>query len=125
MLTVLTTESNWNEFANGVDEATATGAPTAEMLMLSYNSKYNTELNYTNRPTLDITDKLYVPKTEEIDACLGYWLSEYPTKIWYVHHSGLVSGNCAGGSSYVAARPVVCLPSSATGTIGETVEIDK
>ena len=75
LLEGLTTESYWSEFANGVEGALATGTPTAEMLIKSYNEKKEVNLNYIDRPTLDRDETLYVPNKSGIDNCNAYWLA--------------------------------------------------
>ena len=68
----------WSNFTNGIVGATATGSPTAELLMNSYNTKNGTSLVYTDYPTLDdssVDFDLYVPHTKVIEECMGYWLA--------------------------------------------------
>ena len=79
LLNGLKTESYWSEFANGVSGATATGTPTFELIMKSYNEKYNTSLNVD--PTISGAfaignkDALYVPHTNSYNDVKYYWLA--------------------------------------------------
>ena len=111
----------WSNFTNGIEGALATGSPTAELLMSSYNTKNGTELVYTDAPTLDSTTEdydLYVPHTEEVCYCYGYWLASPLASTafsngWFVGYAGDVFSN-AYYETGLAARPVVSLPSSIT-----------
>ena len=137
LLTALTTQSNWSEFANGVAGATATGSPTNEQFVNSWNR--NSVVNERklevgeyyygdiNGGVLSDPTKLYIPHTETIDNCNGYWLASPNT-----NYANFVRGMYCSGYMYygdyrgdaLSIRPVVCLPSDITGTVGETVEID-
>ncbi len=102
LLTGLTTNSNWSEFANGISGATATGTPTNEMFVNSWNE--NPEVNVrqlevetlyygsTNGGSISDPTKLYVPHTERVDNCNGYWLASplagNTIDIWYMNYSG-------------------------------------
>ena len=106
----------WSNFTNGIAGATATGSPTAELLMSSYNTKNGTELAYTDYPRLDSSTTnydLYVPHTSTIDDCFGYWLSspiaDHSDSVWSVFYEGLMSAD-QYRSGHMAARPVVTLP---------------
>ena len=56
-----------------------------------------------------------------------YWLAAgYPSGtyyVWYVYYNGIVSYG-GYGSSNAGVRPVVKLPASIIGTVGETIEIN-
>lgn len=116
----LTHKTAWNDLANGIEKAQVTATPTAELLMKSYNTKHyelTEDLVYTNYPTLDTTDDLYVPHTSRIDgeACNGYWLmtefTDNDTSSWRVNFDGTIGNNDFNSQSY-GIRPVVALPSS-------------
>ena len=123
----LKNEAAWSTFTNGIVGATATGSPTSELLMSSYNIKNGTELVYTDYPKLDsgVEDyNLYVPHTEAVSDCNGYWLAsprvDFSLSVWFMGCDGLV------GDSYYAltefsARPVVSLPSSITAELVDGV----
>lgn len=55
--------TKWATFVNGITGATATGTPTIELFIESYNKKHNTSLKYTDGLTVDNTDTLYFPYT--------------------------------------------------------------
>ena len=135
LLRGLRTESYWSEFANGYEGAIATGAAKYDMFVKSYNEKYNTELN--EDPNVDKQEKLnndtlYLGESNN-DTIVGFWLStEYPgrpTSLWVFN----VKQKCFNGwvynsvkaDSYAtsAIRPIVKLPTTTLGTVGETVEI--
>ena len=137
LLDGLKTENYWQEFANGVSGAISTGAPSGELIMKSYNEKYNTNFEYTNCTGMNKEDKLYLPHTQVVgeganDArkqINGYWLTNplegdtnRPNYIWHVRYSSGISADPNNCLVY-AARPVVKLPSTVTGTVGETIEI--
>ena len=76
----LLNETVWNGFTNGISEAKSIGAPTMKLLISSYNAKNGTELILDKEITqkLDINTKgydLYVPHTEILENCEGYWLA--------------------------------------------------
>jgi len=127
LLDGLETESYWNEFANGVEGATATGTPTLEMVIASYNEKNKVNLEYESGSILDNTEELYVPYAEEVNGqCRGYWLIYFNDN--YTDVAGCIENNGYIGAPrpynpYFAVRPVVKLPSIVTGTVGETIEI--
>ena len=84
----------WSSLANGISGATVTGGPTAELLMNSYNTKKETNLDYTTYPSLDKNEKLYVPHneivTEDGENIEGYWLAspnaDYTAFVWIVRY---------------------------------------
>ena len=105
LVTALTTQSNWSEFANGVEGATATGGATNEIFVNSWNG--NPEVNgrqlevetlyygSTNGGPISDPSKLYVPRTEGVDSCNGYWLvspyAGYAGSVWHVYSNSSVS----------------------------------
>ena len=118
LLNVLKDKTKWSIFVNGITGATATGSPTAELFMESYNKKHNTNFNYLDKPTIDTTDTLYVPHSSEYNNCDGYWLAS-PHKDSSSHVWGTYYSNSSWKLSYFgyyydykAIRPVVSLPSS-------------
>ena len=106
LVTALTKTSNWSEFASGVSGATATGGATNEMFVNSWNGnpavngrqleagKYYFGSN--NGGEISDPTKLYVPHTEGVDSCNGYWLaSPYAgnaSSVWSVGYGGGVDG---------------------------------
>ena len=107
LITALTTESNWNEFANGIEGAIATGSPTNTQFVDSWNGnpavnerQLETGKGYygsmNGGPISDPT-KLYVPYAEEIDGCDGYWLAspylDNIVSVWTVGYDGCVSNS--------------------------------
>ena len=127
---MLKNTENWSEFATGKGAKSATGSPTAEMLMLSHNAKYKTTFEYTDPATLrgSLWDEyLYVPYNGAIDGCNGYWTTTIDAtsdvNIFRVGSSGTY---CASSIRYYmyGLRPVVCLQTGITGAVGDTVTID-
>ena len=123
LLAGLTHSTAWNGLANGIEGATVTGTPTAELLMKSYNQKNNLdpELNYEYAPKLDSsgTNNLYVPHTSGVEECYGYWLASsgasYSYDVWDV----LVTGQINLDNYYETdngTRPIVSLPSTTPAT---------
>ena len=114
LLTALTTESNWSEFANGVAGATAIGGATNEMFVNSWNQnpavnarQIETGKDYygtTNGGVLSDPTKLYVPYTEVIENCSGNWLaSPHPagnSYVWSVGSTSYVNGSVIGSFNY-------------------------
>ena len=91
------------------------GAATVEIIMGSYNEKYNTNLDYNNKPHLYVdndsskgVDSLYMPHPGNgaYDKCWGYWLAS--TGVWNVDCTGLVN---VASSNYTfrGVCPVVSL----------------
>ena len=114
LLNGLKNEDNWSLFINEIGNgAKAMGAPTAELLIKSYNAKNGTELVYTDYPT--ISGDLYVPYTETINKCDGYWLASPlegdTASLMNVDYVGHVRASYF--LNYTRSiRPVVSLPSS-------------
>ncbi len=130
LISGLITENYWREFAGGVEGATASGSPTADLLIDSYNKKNGTTLKYKNMPILDITDALYTPNTSVVDNCVGYWTTSIydndMSNVWHIGYNGTIyTGNSEYNNVYLAIRPIVKLPSQLTGAVGEIVEISK
>ena len=131
LLNGLNTKSYWSEFANGVEGATATGAPSLDILMKSYNEKYNTSFNTDSTVSggykIDSTDTLYMPHTSNYNGIEFYWLADpYPTaplRVWQIHY--ITSSVTNGNYNYVkvGVRPVVKLPGAVEGIIDDTIEI--
>ncbi len=111
----------WSSLANEISGATVTGSPTVELLMNSYNIKNQQELVYTDSPTLDSSTEdydLYVPYTDGISDCYGYWLASIPPTTnlnwaWNMYCNGEINytyeyyTNVRPG---LGIRPVVSLP---------------
>ena len=105
----------WNSFANGISGTTATGSPTKELLLKSYNIK--NETNYTDYTTLDNKTEdfdLYMPHETRVSFCEGFWLASTvnnePTFADFMHYYGYFTGSKF--SQHHAVRPVVSLPSN-------------
>ena len=117
LITALTTSSNWNGLANGINGASVIGSPTLELVVTSYYMKTGTILDSSNA-ILDSSIEdydLYVPYTSEIDNCVGYWgataVDGLDTWLYYLHCDGYASG-CAFDLPYHGIRPIIALPSS-------------
>ena len=106
----LTTSNYWKELANGHSNDVI-GSPTIELLINSYNTKYGTSLEYSDYQTLDTSDSLYIPHTEEIEDCYGYLLASEFTdsdNLWIISAHGVI-GVFDYNSTYYGIRPVVSL----------------
>ena len=107
----LENEATWSWLTNGIEGATVTGGPTAELLMSSYNFKYESNVKYTDYPWLEAS-YLYAPVIS--NGCMGYWLKTQYTGIgdfvWGVSNIGTVGTNDYNITS-MGVRPVVALPS--------------
>ena len=131
LLNGLKTTSYWSEFANGYEGAEAQGAPEFDIIMKSYNEKHNasmkTDPTISGSFTIDKTDTLYVSHDSSYNGVNVYWLAApYPSNsinVWIVNYGGGVSDRSSYNYSAAGVRPVVSLPSSITGTVGETIEI--
>ena len=119
LLSGLTTKNNWREFASGVEGATATGGATNEQFVNSWNGnpavnvrQLEVEKDYysgMNGGGISDPTKLYVPHTEGVNSCYGYWLAlpyaDDTNGVWYVSYGGDVSfydygsGSLRGASS--------------------------
>jgi len=130
LLNGLKTTSYWSEFANGYEGAEAQGAPEFDIIMKSYNEKHNasmkTDPTISGSFTIDKTDTLYVSHDSSYNGVNVYWLAApYPSGsnyVWNVRYNGYVYYDYYYLSA-AGVRPVVSLPSSITGTVGETIEI--
>ena len=116
LLTGLRTESNWSEFANGVSGATATGSPTNTMFIDSWNENplvnsriLEKEVIYNYSDVINDVTRLYIPQTESIENCYGYWLNsafvDNTRSVWCVSHTGYIDSNSYG---YVYLRNSSC-----------------
>ena len=114
LLNGLKNEAAWSNFTNGIVGATATGSPTAELLMSSYNAKNGIELEYTSRPKL--SGDLYIPRTGTGSDCYGYWLAspnaDNSDRVHCVQHISCVLGDDHYRTPDYATRPVVSIPSN-------------
>ena len=115
----LTHSTAWNVLANGIAGATATGAPTLELVINSYNAKNNTDLAYDNDSA---SYPRYEYMTGDYDLYMTnepgcYWLAssydKHEAYIWSVHSGGLIMAVGYSDTYAISAgvRPVVVLPS--------------
>ena len=115
--------TTWSNFTNEIPGATATGSPTLELLLRSYNQKNQTEIVYTgNSLSLDNTTEdynLYIPHTDKVDECQGYWLATFSlnystTGVNFMNYNGSVCDGIRGyvNHYYNGIRPVVALPTN-------------
>lgn len=100
----------WASFANGIEGATVTGAPTPSLLMDSYNAKNGSWYHYTDYPLL--IGNLYSLSNK----CDGYWLAgavegEDTSILWKVGSDGSVGYQYFADDGH-SARPVVALPTT-------------
>lgn len=117
----LTNNNYWSQFASGVGGKSATGAPTLEMWVNSWNAKgYNplytkedtngylidTKTDVTNYSitlgdydTSGFNDALYFPTHNSKNGCWGYWLASPSMKKSSSETTflRLMRVNCAGG----------------------------
>lgn len=126
----LKSSSNWSIFATGIEGATATGSPTLEMLIRSWNE--NSHVNSTQISSDDATvignDTTGLYKVNTEGSVQAYWLAvDSGAERYRVLNNGIY-----GYIPYQydipyqshACRPVIALPNSTTGTVGTTVTID-
>ena len=108
----------WNDFTYGINGATATGSPSMNLILNSYNAKNNTEFYYAwpNYPKFDSLTKdydLYVPEVQGLDKCIGYWLATYcefdPNYLCVMLNSGETADDNYNSDVY-SIRPVITLP---------------
>ncbi len=115
LLNGLTSTTAWSSLANGINGAIVTGAPTGELLINSYNTKYNKSLTFSHT-NLDPTDSLYIPHDSTKDECDGYWLASPNTNVTNYVFSVLcrdkIITSYPYNSSFLGVRPVVSLPSN-------------
>ena len=140
LLKGLTTESYWSEFANGVSGATAKGAASLKELISSHNEKYGTNCNPDSSAVdsfvFNIEDTLYVPHKVAQEGTYFYWLTDestsFPANLYgvlleaynsYAYGSVQTNPYNRNDSKGVGVRPIVKLPTTILGTVGETVEI--
>ena len=114
--------TTWSDFAAGYSGAVATGSPSLDQL--------NESLKKPNKLNSSISGSgsLYLPKDNTFENCSGYWLNKSSTAgasnyCWYVSYTGEIRSNEDASSLSYTVRPVVCLPSEARGTVGESVSI--
>ena len=122
----------WSAFAGGVTDAIAYGGPTNAMFVNSWNE--NPSVNETTllveTATLGLTDtsKLYIPYTSVEQGCSGYWLAlpraNFTNSMWRVNYNGEVGISRYGSNYNYGLRPLVCLPSELTGTVGNSVNMN-
>ena len=115
-------EDIWKDFSAGVTGATAKGRPTLQELNMSANRFVDLQA--------DVSGSLYVPKNESVEDCEGYWLNHYHNYAssnygMYINFNGKIYSNEDASGIYYTVRPIICLPSELTGTVGETVHIVK
>ncbi len=131
LLNGIRTESYWSEFANGVEGAIARGAPTFEVFIKSYNETYGTNIGITpSILALDTNNTLYVSHKELHNGVARYLLANelsYNTEyVWSV--GGIQTNQTVNHGRYYytdsGIRPIVILPNTVEGTVGETVEIN-
>jgi len=131
LLNGLKTTSYWSEFANGYEGAEAQGTPEFDILMKSYNEKHGTNLKtdatIVGTFTIGNMDKLYVSHESPYNGVIAYWLDvPYPSNsvcVWDVNREGVVYYSDYAYTA-LGIRPVVSLPSSVTGIVGESIEIN-
>ncbi len=115
-LTGVTDSEAWDFLANG-KSTEVVGAPTGDLLMLSYNAKNRTNLNYRDFPWLDSRTEdfdLYIPhyssSGEEYEKSKGYWFSSTDGNLysWLLQNNGKILYTGMGGKLY-GIRPVITL----------------
>ena len=130
LLNGLREASYWSEFANGYEGAEAQGTPEFDIIMKSYNEKHSasmkTDPTISGSFTIDNTDTLYVSHNSTYKGVYRYWLAashpSYHTRMWLVDYAGNVDYNNYN-TVVTGIRPVVSLPSSVIGIVGESIEI--
>ena len=115
------TGDNWGEFASGISDATATGGPTLEQI----NASLGREANSTEAINNELSNyTLYVPNTMgNTNNLYGYWMATLyinQATLRFVNYEGRTNSESQTIWQYSGIRPVVCLPTNATGTVGET-----
>ena len=133
----------WKGFATGVSGAEATGAPTLEMYIKSWNAKQYTQVYCNNSTTtgyyVDVveppltayvnmagttgfSDTLYYPHTAMYNKCAGYWIASpsasREAQILSVNREGYIGNKNYYTSSY-GVRPVVCIPAETSGCLSK------
>lgn len=120
----LQTNTYWSEFA-AITGSTAMGCPTYETITASFEQKYGISWN-SNIAQTDSTG-VYVPHNVSYDDCNSYWLASlYPGPdqyMYYVTYRGYLTYHHYTNID-VGVRPVITLPASATGRIGNSVVMD-
>lgn len=135
----------WSVFAEGINGATAIGAPTLEMFAESWNNKYkNDTISYSYNENGYLIEKniglnssgyedlLYFPHPIYISSewpnkyqCFSYRLAgigddSYHSELINVSGEGYIYTDWFDATN-VGMRPVVCLPSNAVATIKDGV----
>ena len=110
------------------NKADVRGAVTGDILMASYNEKYETNLDYTSGSSARFYkdrsdsskgyDDLYVPHNEVYNnECYGYWLASphasNTNNVWFVYCVGFPDNGYYYGTSR-GVRPAVYLGSNVT-----------
>ncbi len=128
-IATLTNTNNWSAFAAGNGGDTATGSPTNDMFVASWNENPNTtEVLSTNTryPTLEDPTGLYILEKYmgDDENCYGYWQASVGNDprdgLWTMDGFGWM-GSRGASSSGLSLRPVVALKSLVTGNVGDTV----
>lgn len=141
LLKALLTESNWSSLLNTNLQkagATATGAPTIEQYVKSWNAKHPDELLYTTSNgfgsfigteenpsttsvTKSVTDDLYYPYTSTTSSTYGYWIASPSaqgsgvTNVMREKYDKTIAYE-SYSSTYYAARPIIRIPKAIIGT---------
>ncbi|MCI8352042.1 MAG: hypothetical protein HFJ58_00165 [Clostridia bacterium] len=126
---ILRDNTIWADFARGNGASSATGSPTAEMLVASWNS--NPVTNVVKQ--IDFNSPHFVGSSDSsglyfIPASVcsgGYWLASESAlnpgySLWVARYSGFNYENVTSNSTN-GIRPVICLRADVTGTVGDTV----
>ena len=120
LISRLTNTSYWSAFAGGRSGSTATGAPT----LAQFNSSRGQSETSTS---LVGTSNLYNPRSSSESSCWGYWPASRfqgnSSITYYVSYDGAVTYDYPNSPHY-AVRPLVCLRTDITGTVGNTVTIN-
>lgn len=136
----LTDSTIWTEFASGVNNAVATGSPTIELFRDSYNGKMGTSYTFTRDEWYDSesdtineipigNDELYVPFTTSQNGVVGWRIAskglsaDGDNNLMVVRNYGSMRDIGAGIGMY-AIRPIVKLPVSITGQVGDTIQLE-
>ena len=120
----------WKGFKNSTKAKYAIGAPTLDMFVASYNTRFAKQIEIIAQETgyklkfadgdsyedsLNTYDYLTVHQIKDIEAANAMWLASPPANysyyLMYVHCSGLVDNCYCGEGSNLGVRPLVCLES--------------
>ena len=118
LLAGLKNNAAWSSFTNNIVGATATGSPTVDLLLASYNEKNGTELVcdggdfiFLDSSTEDYD--LYVPYEEVFNGCCGYWTctSQSSRDVYAEKYDALIFADYTPADCQAfSARPVIALP---------------